>query len=504
MNSASSPTSKQAPLLQRQARQVSRLHRWLGTGFCLLFALWFGTGFVMMYVPFPALPDGARIAASAPVRLDAVMLPPSAAAHGFPVQRLRLVDVLGRPRYLATLDGGGMLSIAADTGGFTAPLDMAAARRVAERFAGQTAAAVEGPFDHDQWVVHQRFDAVRPFYRVELGDAAGTELYVSAPLGQVLQRTTRFERGWNWVGAVVHWIYPTFLRKSLWAWDQLVWWLALAGTVVAASGWGLGVVRMVNLRRAGRGGLSPFRGWVRWHHLIGLVGGAFALTWVFSGWLSMDHGRLFSLDQPAVARLARLRGTDMATAMTGVMPATLQALGSAREIEFAVVGGQAFIIQRNAADTPYRLTPVLAGVPRTPLAAIPDALLADAVAAAWAPARVRDIAGIAVDDEYGHMRSEPLPDSARRVRLDDAAQTWVHMDARSGQLIGQMDSSRRAYRWLYNGLHTFDFPLLNRAGPLWRVLMLAALAAGMGLSVSALVLGGRRMARASARGRRRT
>lgn len=502
MKSVSSPISKRAPLLQRPARQVSRLHRWLGTGFCLLFALWFGTGFVMMYVPFPALPDAARIGASPPVRLDRVMLPPAAAGLGLAVQRLRLVDVLGRPRYLATLDDGRTLAIAADTGGFAAALDAGGARRLAEQFAGRPAKSVEGPFDYDQWVVHQRFDAARPFYRVDLGDAAGTELYVSAPLGQVLQRTTRFERSWNRVGAVVHWIYPTFLRKSLRAWDQVVWWLALAGMVVAASGYALGVVRMVNLRRAGRRGLSPFRGWVRWHHVLGLAGGLFALTWVSSGWLSMDHGRLFSPDQPGAERLARLRGTDMASAMAQLTPGALRALGSAREIEFVAVGGHGFVIQRGAADTPYRLTPLLAGVPQAPLAAIPDALLAQAVAAAWGPARVLDIAAIAADDAYGHTRSEPLPDSARRVRIDDAGGTWVHMDAQSGQLIAQMDRSRRAYRWLYTGLHTFDFPWLNRAGPLWRVLMLAALATGLGLSASGLVLGARRLARSLAARRR--
>lgn len=500
MKSASSLISRKTPLLQRPARQVSRLHRWLGTGFCLLFALWFGTGFIMMYVPFPALREGARIAASSPVRLGAVRLPPGAAALGLPVQRLRLVDVLGRPRYLATLEDGSVRSIAADTGGFAAPLDAAAALRLAEQFADHPAQAVEGPFEHDQWVVHQRFDAARPFYRVELGDAAGTELYVSAPLGQVLQRTTRFDRGWNWVGAVVHWIYPTVLRKSLWAWDQVVWWLALAGMVVAASGYALGVIRMINVRRTGRGGMSPFRGWVRWHHVLGLVGGLFALTWVSSGWLSMDHGRLFSLDQPDAERIARFRGTTVASALAGLTPDRLRVLGTAREIEFGVVGGQAFVIRRGAADAPLSLTPVSNGMAQAPVAAVPDALLARAVAAAWAPAPVLGIAGITADDAYARTRSDRLPDSARRVRIGDAAQTWVHVDAQSGQIIAQMDRSRRVYRWLYTGLHTFDFPWLNRAGPLWRVLMLGALATGLGLSVSALVLGARRVAR----GRRHT
>jgi len=499
MKSVLPPTSRKAPLLQRPARQVSRLHRWLGTGFALLFALWFGTGVIMMYVPFPALSDSARISAAAPLQLAALTVAPAAAVQGLPVQRLRLLDVLGQPRYLATLDDGSVRSIAATDGASIAPLDGAAAQRLAERFARHPAQAVAGPFEYDQWVVHQRFDAARPFYRVDVGDAAGTELYVSAGLGQVLQRTTRFERGWNWVGAVVHWIYPTILRHSLWAWDQVVWWLSLAGIAVAATGYCLGLIRLINLRRSCRPGLSPFRGWLRWHHVLGLSGGLFALTWIFSGWLSMDHGRLFSLDQASTARAAHFRGASLATAMRGLTPAGLRAMGPAREIEFLAVGGQGFVVQRGGAPADYRLTPLRDGVAQAPIAQLPDSLLAQAVAAAWAPYKVLDIAPIADDDAYGHTRSEPLPDTTRRVRIDDPSATWVHVDGQSGQIVALMDRSRRVYRWLFTGLHTFDFPLLNRAGPLWQVLMLAALAAGLGLSVSALVLAGRRIAKSLTR-----
>lgn len=498
--SSASPRTSRRPLLQAPARQASRLHRWLGTGFCLLFALWFGTGFVMMYVPFPALPDGARIAAASPIDMARVTVAPAAAAGRLPVQRLRLVDVLGRPRYLATLEDGSVRSIAAD-GGVAAPLTVSEAGRLAARFGGRRVESVSGPFDYDQWVVHQRFDAARPFYRVAFDDAAGTEVYVSAPLGEVLQRTTRFERGWNWVGAVVHWIYPTVLRKSLWAWDQVVWWLALAAIVVAGTGYALGLVRMVNRRRAGRPGWSPFRGWLRWHHLLGAVGGAFALTWVFSGWLSMDHGRLFSLDQPDARRIARFRGADMATALAGLTPQALRTLGTGCEIEFVALDGQGYVVLRGAAGG-EQLVPLVSGLPQPPVPAMPAALVARAAAAAWAPAPVQGVVRIGADDAYAHTRSDPLPDDALRVVVGDAAQTWVHVDAHSGRILSQMDASRRAYRWLYSGLHTFDFPLLNRAGPLWRVLMLGALAAGLGLSISALVLARRRLARSRTRSAR--
>ncbi len=478
-------------------RQVSRLHRWAGTGFCLLFALWFGTGFVMMYVPFPALSDDARIAASAPVNLAAVTLAPGMAAQALPVQRLQLVDVLGRPRYIITLDDGSMRSIAADGSGTAPALTAAEAARLAGQFAQQPVRAVSAPVEYDQWVVHQRFDATRPFYRIAIDDAAGTEVYVSIRLGQVLQRTTRFERGWNWVGAVIHWIYPTVLRKSLWAWDQVVWWLALAATMVAASGYALGLTRMVNLRRSGRAGLSPFRGWLRWHHLLGLVGGVFALTWIFSGWLSMDHGRLFSTGQPDTAHVVRFRGAELSTALGGLTPERLRKLPAAREIAFVALGGEGFVIARGLDDGSGSIVPLAAGALQMPVNAIPIALVRRAAVLAWAPTPVRDVAPIRADDAYAHTRSDPLPEGALRVRIGDAAHTWIHVDARSGQILGQMDDSRRAYRWLYNGLHTFDFPILNKTGWLRQIMMLAALVAGLGLSVSAVVLGMRRLARAN-------
>ena len=209
----------------------------------------------------------------------------------------------------------------------------------------------------------------------------------------------------------------------------------------------------------------------------------------------MDHGRLFSLDQANADQAIRFRGASLASAMAGLTPATLRTLGTAREIEFLAVGGQPFVVQRGAADAAYRLIPLTAGKPQPSLNQLPDTLLIRAVAAAWAPTPARDIAAIAADDAYGHTRSDPLPASARRVRLDDAASTWVHVDARSGQIISRMDDSRRLYRWLFNGLHSFDFPFLTGAGPLRQALMLAALAAGLALSVSALVLAGRRLAR---------
>lgn len=503
MRSASLPSSEpvqRAPLLLKTARQVSRVHRWLGIVLCLFFALWFATGTVMMYVPFPSLGDGQRVAASQALDLRALHMSPSEAlttASGAPVERLRLVNVLGSPRYVLTLADGRMLAVS-DPPAPAAPLGAAEAQTVAEQFAERPIAAIEGPFDHDQWVVHQRFDATRPFFRATIGDAAGTELYVSARTGEVLQRTTRFERGWNWVGSVVHWIYPTVLRKNFSAWDQTVWWLSLVGLATALMGMGLGIVRLVNLRRKQGTGVSPFRGWMRWHHVLGLAAGSVLLTWIFSGWLSMDHGRLFSLEIPEGTYEARLRGMRLTEAVRGITVERLAALGDPHEIEFTAIGGEPWLVLRGGRSGASAAIAV-AALPDASkaLPLLPDALLLAAVRKAWAPLGVVGIAPIAADDAYGRLRNNPLPETTRRITLADAGETWVHVDAASGRLISVMDRSRRLLRWLFDGLHTFDFPFLNGAGPLWQILMWLALVLGFAFSVSGVVLGSRRLAKSS-------
>jgi hypothetical protein len=67
------------------------------------------------------------------------------------------------------------------------------------------------------------------------------------------------------------------------------------------------------------------------------------------------------------------------------------------------------------------------------------------------------------------------------------------MDAATGQVISIMDTSRRIHRWLVDGPHTFDFPLLNEAGPLWHVLLLMATTAGFLFSCTGVVLAFRRL-----------
>jgi hypothetical protein len=141
--------------------------------------------------------------------------------------------------------------------------------------------------DHDQWTVAGEFDRDRPLFRYDLGDDAGTEVYVSSRSGKVVLTTTRSARVANYLGSIPHWIYPVPLRHHAAVWRMLLWWLSLFGTLGAAIGVVVGIVK---LAVAIRDKAWPYRGLQAWHHALGLVFAPFILMWIFSGFLSLGDG----------------------------------------------------------------------------------------------------------------------------------------------------------------------------------------------------------------------
>jgi uncharacterized iron-regulated membrane protein len=85
-------------------------HRWIGIATCLLFAMWFVSGLVMMYVAFPSLTEGERLAALPDIAWERVRLTPdrAMAAVGLTqyLRELRLNMLNDEPVY-RLLDGDG-------------------------------------------------------------------------------------------------------------------------------------------------------------------------------------------------------------------------------------------------------------------------------------------------------------------------------------------------------------------------------------------------------------
>ncbi|TWB39094.1 PepSY-associated transmembrane protein [Nitrospirillum pindoramense] len=467
-------------------RQLAWFHRWAGILLCLMFAVWFASGAVMLFVPFPALSDGARRASSSPIDMGALAVPPAAALAGAPdATGLRLINRAGRPTYVVTVPGRGDRLVVADEGPEAGPLTPGQAALVASRFAGAAVERVEGPYPYDQWIVHQRFDSGRPYYRVVLADGAGTWLYVSALTGEVAQRATRAERLWNWCGAVLHWVYITPLRQDWGLWNQVVWWLSFSAVLTTMAGLWLGIQRTVKARRGRRARYTPFPGWLGWHHLTGLVAGTFVATWIISGWLSMDHGRLFSTGEAPANRVAAMRGGALPTAVAALSLADLRLLAPAAEVDFAIIAGHGVAVAHGS------------GAPRVlmaggrPASTLPPDLLTQAVRAAWPDAAEGATPG--ADDLY--LLAEGLPPGIRRFSTQAPMRADIYVDALTGRVGAVMDDSRKAYAWLYYALHTFAVPGLASRPVLRAAVQLALLSLGLAFSVTGIVVGLRRLRR---------
>lgn len=445
----------------------------------------------MVFVPYPSLSSIERVARAEPIDFEGVRIAPAEALRQAPnATGLLLLSRAGHPAYAVSRNGSAV-TVSAESGATLPPLSEDEARSIAARFGGTPVAAVTGPFAYDQWVVFQGFDSARPFFRVSLADGLGTDLYVSAVTGQVLQRTTGAERFWNWPGSIVHWIYFTPLRKSFSAWDTTVWWLSLVGIVVTVAGVWLGLLAVMKVRRVRKAGLSPFRGWLHWHHLLGLFAGLFVFTWIFSGWLSMDHGRLFSTGQPADAMVARMQGMPLPGIASAVPVEALKNVASASEVSFRAVAGRPFLVARGD-QTSARLY-WLNSAGASPQTSLSPELLLNAVRSALPGSEV----SLQRDQSAGAMYrlAEELPDEALLLQVRGPLQANVYVDGLTGQLLTVMDGSREAYAWLYYGLHTFNFPGLTDAPLLRRVLLLLPLFAGFVFSVTGVILGIKRLAR---------
>ncbi|WP_336486894.1 PepSY domain-containing protein [Methylobacterium nigriterrae] len=471
-------------LLKPARRWLILGHRWLGIGTGLFFVAWLLFGLVMMYVPFPGLTEAERLARLAPIAFEGVAVAPDAALArgGLGTPRALALEMRGdEPVYRVVAADGTPRTLSARTGAAMPPLTEAGALALARRLGAGPEASVS-TLGRDQWTVHGRYDPHRPLRRVALADPAGTELYLSSVTGALVLETTRRERAWNWLGAVPHWLYPTPLRARGDLWRETVLWVSGLGMAGAASGLVLGIWRLRARWRYPSGAVTPYRGPARWHHLFGLVGGLGLLTFVASGWLSMNPNRWFSGSAPPESLRAGLAGAadrplpDRAALLAASPPGTVA-------LRLVRLGGRAHLVASDALGRRSVTPPLAEG--EIPAAA--PGLLAGA-------ALVRAERLTEYDAYwYAHHEARALP--VLRLVLDDPAATWVHVDAVTGDVLERLDRSGRINRWLFAALHRLDLPLLIGHRPAWDLALGSLTALALVVALTGTVLGWRRLRR---------
>jgi hypothetical protein len=463
----------------RLLRALLVLHRWMGVIIGTVMTLWCLTGFVMLFVDYPRLLPTEQLRGLSPLHLPfggslaRIALAPDAGLASARLEMvagkvvLRVVPEKGDGRAIWQMRASPQ-SYDLGSGALSTTLSSEDLGKVGAEFGRNV--GIDGPVAAitpifvDQWTV-QAFRANRPLYRVDYADAAGSTAYIAGLNGEVVQKTTRFERFWGWLGAVPHWLYPTVLRQNPVAWSQVVIWTSLTGCFLTVTGIWIGISRLMRGKDGTIG--SPYRGLWWWHHMAGLVFGLLTLTWVGSGLFSMNPWGLFDSNAGLVER-QYLAGTmhwaDMRAALANISRLPIDTV----RVESAPLGGKMALVAIAADGRMVRLNS--SGKP---------AILtgADIAVALRNGPRVASLSLLSEGDSYYYAHKESVRLPVWRAVLADPQATRLYIDAVSGTLLRAVDGTARAERWLWSAPHSFDLPGLRHSP--WRYIVILPLLAAV-------------------------
>lgn len=504
-------------------------HRWSGIVLCLILALWFFSGFFMMYVEFPQLTRPERLQGTPVLPYSAVRITPAEAVArltaedfrvvGTPSRNREIVDPKrdseggalefrdvslgshpgGRPAYVFTPENGAQPRVVlADSGEVLRNVDAEMALSAAREFAARAGLKAEasrleyrGAVQTDQWSVSSALNGHRPLHVVSLGDERGTVLYVSSTTGQVVRDTATRERVLNYFGAVTHWIYPTVLRQFPDAWEWVVDTLAVAAALTALAGLWIAALRWRFRRRPGQSRI-PYRGLMRWHYITGAIFGVIVVTWALSGWFSLNPGQINPSRSPTPAQKELFSGTRLPLESYH-LPEIENLPDDVREMQVMQFQGQPFWLATLGSGD----TRLVSAAPAGTLLVRPETVALMELAPRLMPdARLSRQRVLTEYDDYYYSRhpeygGKELP--VIRVEFADEARTWFHIDPKTGQVLEKSTSTNRLFRWLYNGLHSFDIRWLWERRPLWDIVVITLCGGGLLLSVIGVIAGVRRL-----------
>jgi hypothetical protein len=103
-------------------------------------------------------------------------------------------------------------------------------------------------------------------------------------------------------------------------------------------------------------------------------------------------------------------------------------------------------------------------------------------------------------DNYYRTRKDAQPLPVLRVRYADPTATWLYIDPHRGGIALRVQQHNRNRRWLYNGLHKFDFPYIYSNRTLWASSIVILSIGGLILSMTTLVPTVKRLSRHARRG----
>jgi hypothetical protein len=99
-----------------------------------------------------------------------------------------------------------------------------------------------------------------------------------------------------------------------------------------------------------------------------------------------------------------------------------------------------------------------------------------------------EVTWLTAHDAYYYDRTGGLRLPALRVKFNDPEETWLYLDAAEGSIALAEVRGSRAERWLYQGLHSLDFPWLYATPWAWYIAIIGLSLGGVALSATSLIV----------------
>jgi hypothetical protein len=154
-----------------------------------------------------------------------------------------------------------------------------------------------------------------------------------------------------------------------------------------------------------------------------------------------------------------------------------------KEAEFAIVLGEpVYLMKLNGGET--RIVPV----DDEPRAQFSSSEILAALEHASEPYTVANTRIVTQYESYYLDRHDRLPLPVVYAELNDPQRSAFYVDPATAQIVESYNSQSRRNRWLYHGLHSFNFPSLYEHPLAWEALVVALMLGGVALSATAVIL----------------
>ena len=474
------------------SRLLIKLHRVLGTILSILFLMWFLSGMVMMYHTYARVQDSQRLEFAEKADGNALPMEELLDRASLPTDFVTSVvmrKTAGKNTLAFRYADGTEKLINAKNGEVINRYQADDLGQIANRWHTGEASLKDTLNAIDIWLVGVYPVKEWPVYHYTFNGDDKAELYLSSRTGEALQYTTASSRFWSWIGAIPHWIYIKQLRATgRQPWTDVVLWFSGIGAIMCLLGLVVGIRSAVLAYRSKKKKLTPYvKPLYKWHHVLGMVFGLFALTWVFSGYMSLQrvpewmvkvheaHNAQADVKGSSVLPLAGYRYDYRKVA---------EQL-DVKRLTWTAFNGHPIYKVENAAGV--ELIDALNGQPY-----VIDEEKCQGLAQKLAGEKQKaDVEKLDEYDNYYISLSGKLALPVWRLTIDDEDGSAYYINPVNGN-VRYYNHNTRLRKWLYGGLHSFSGKFFLHHPVLRVVLMWLLLLGGAALSATGVFLGIRR------------